>query len=1079
MLTKLLIANRGEIAIRIARTATDMGIGTVAIYSPDDANSLHLKHTTLACELPKSGPAGYLDGPAIIDIALQTGCDSIHPGYGFLSERADFARQCHAAGLVFVGPDAQTLLTQGNKITARSFARDLDVPVIEGQSVSQVSDIHSFFSAHNMTPIMVKAVNGGGGRGMRIVKTVGDIDTAFTQCQAESLAAFGDDSLYVERFLSQVRHIEVQIIGDGSHVRHLWDRDCSLQRRNQKIVEMAPAPALNAGLRQAMLDAAVRIGQASQYKGLGTVEFLLTSGPHPEFFFIETNPRLQVEHTVTEEITGLDLVEMQLRIAAGERLSTLDIDAITPNGYAVQTRINCENLNTDGTVTPTGGVVNGFAVPGGRGVRVDSTGYQGYRTNPAFDSLLAKLIVHTGTNDPAVALAKAERALSEFNISGVETNIGLLRNLLSLPQVQRWDVTVATVGEALKTGALSTPPNAPRRYFETVTIAQSAPAAQAVDYPENTLAITSPMQAVVVLNEVAVGDVVRRGDVLIIVEAMKMQHEIKALGAGTVQELLVQVGDVVDPGQGLILIERGADDGLAQIQQVEIDPDFIRPDLQSLRDRAALTLDAQRPKAVARRRSRGQRTVRENVADLVGGGAFSEYGQLVYAAQRRRRTREDLMANSPADGIITGIGAINADLFADADSRVAILAYDGTVMAGTQGMLGHKKTDRLLHLAIKQKLPVVFYTEGGGGRPGDEDYGDTTVTGLDIMTFNLVARLNADKPSIAVNSGYCFAGNAAVFGACDIKIATRASWIGLGGPAMVEAGGLGTFGPKDIGPAPMQAKIGLVDLLAKDEADATRLTKQVLGYFQGDIADWNAPDQRLLRHVIPENRKRVYDIHRVIDGLVDCGSFLELRPDFAIGMITGFMRINGRPFGLIANNPMHLGGAIDAPASQKAAAFLRLCGRFELPVVSLCDTPGFMVGPASEEAGGVQRACEFIGAGALLSSPLFTVVLRKGYGIGAQAMAGGSFAAPFFLISWPTGEFGAMGLEGSVELGYKHELDAKPDPVARQALFDRLVAQAYEKGQALNVAALLEIDAVIDPAETRDWILNGLRAAQG
>lgn len=1075
MIHKILIANRGEIAIRVARTAARMGIETVAVYTADDAQSLHIKHADQAQMLLGSGIAGYLDIADIVRIATDAGCDAIHPGYGFLSERADFADACKTSGLVFVGPDGATLAMQGDKVAARDLANGAGVPVVRGGDLlNDANDARAFFETCGGAPVMIKAVNGGGGRGMRVVQDAEQITVAFATCQAEALAAFGSNALYSEQFLDAVRHIEIQIVGDGTDVVHLWERDCSIQRRNQKIVELAPAPNLDPRMRADLLAAALKIGQACSLKGVATVEFLVQTGAAPEFHFIETNPRIQVEHTITEEITGLDIVELQLQIAAGRTLADIGITQQTlgpPTGVAVQVRVNTETFAPDGQVMPTGGLLQAFQPPSGPGVRVDTYGYQGYETNPRFDSLLAKLIVHEKSGDLAALFAKTERALSEFQIAGPDTNIGFLRDLLRWPQLGNWDVTVGAAAEQIKALSAKAPMPTKNRFFEakamTTDVAPDTPV-----FADGTDIITVPMQASLVSVDVVGGDHFETGDVLAIVEAMKMQHVVTAPASGTVHHVLYAAGDVVAAGTGLIAYHVDADQGGVTQNKTALDPDAIRPDLQALHDRLALTLDENRPKAVARRRSRGQRTARENIADLCDGGTFHEYGQLVFAGQRRKHDHDALMAASPADGIITGLGQVNA---ASAHAtQVAVLAYDASVMAGTQGMFGHKKTDRMLEVARKQNLPVVFFTEGGGGRPNDDDFNDTMASGLNVTTFYEFARLQGRAPRIAVNSGFCFAGNAAIFGAGDIKIATRDSWIGLGGPAMIEAGGLGTFSPKDIGPAPMQAAIGLVDLLAEDEADATRLTKQALSYFQGPVTEWDAPDQRLLRHAVPENRKRVYGMRAVIDLLADQGSVLELGDQHGPGMITGFLRIQGQPMGVIANNPHHLGGALDADASTKAARFLGLCSRFAMPVLSLCDTPGFMVGPESERAGGVQAACDLLGAGALLQAPMFFVCLRKGYGIGAQAMAGGSLVTPVFTLSWPSGEFGPMGLEGAVTLGYKHELDAEADPEKRKALFDDLVAQAYRQGSALNVAAFQEIDAVIDPADTRGWIAKGL-----
>jgi acetyl-CoA carboxylase carboxyltransferase component len=325
---------------------------------------------------------------------------------------------------------------------------------------------------------------------------------------------------------------------------------------------------------------------------------------------------------------------------------------------------------------------------------------------------------------------------------------------------------------------------------------------------------------------------------------------------------------------------------------------------------------------------------------------------------------------------------------------------------------------------------------------------------------------------VGINSGYCFAGNAALLGCCDVVIATKGSNIGMGGPAMIEGGGLGVFRPDEVGPNDVQVPNGVIDVEVADEAEAVAVAKQYLSYFQGRIDGWECADQRLARHLIPENRLRVYDIREVITTLADAGSVLELRRGFGRGMVTALARIEGRPIGIVANDPTHLGGAIDSDGADKAARFMQLCDAFDLPLLSLCDTPGMMVGPEVEKTALVRHCSRMFVTGANLTVPLVTVVLRKGYGLGAQAMAGGSFRAPLATVAWPTGEFGGMGLEGAVKLGYRNELAAVEDPAERRRLFEEMVARMYEHGKAVNMASYLEIDDVIDPADTRRTVVR-------
>ena len=590
--------------------------------------------------------------------------------------------------------------------------------------------------------------------------------------------------------------------------------------------------------------------------------------------------------------------------------------------------------------------------------------------------------------------------------------------------------------------------------------------------------LKAPMQAVVHQLNVAVGDVVAANAELVVLEAMKMHHGLAASAGGRVVEISAALGDVVDAGQILVRLEPAAQADETQVEDAAIDLDHIRADLGELEARLTRTLDAARPEKMGKRHEKGFRSARENVNDLCDPDSFIEYGQLVVAAQRQRRELDDLIDNTPADGLIAGFGSINGIDFSEDQARAAVLAYDYTVLAGTQGAFNHKKTDRVLELAQDWQAPIVFFTEGGGGRPGDTDFAKVQGSTLDVMTFATFAKASGVAPRIAVNNGYCFAGNAVLFGCADVTIATKSSYIGMGGPAMIEGGGLGVVAPTEVGPADIQFSNGVIDLLAKDEADAVAMTKKLLGFFQGRVSLHKCADQRLLRHIIPEDRKRAYHMREVIELIADTGSVLEMRAGYGVGMITAFIRVEGQPFGLIANNPAHLGGAIDAEAAEKAGRFLQLCDAFQVPVLSLCDTPGFMVGPEDEKNATVRRASSMLVTGASLSVPVFMICLRKGYGLGAQAMAMGSFRVPQFSIAWPTGEFGPMGLEGAVRLGYSKELEQAglEGSEKREDLFNKLLAAMYESGKALNVAMYHEIDAVIDPRDTRKWIMNGVRA---
>ena len=582
--------------------------------------------------------------------------------------------------------------------------------------------------------------------------------------------------------------------------------------------------------------------------------------------------------------------------------------------------------------------------------------------------------------------------------------------------------------------------------------------------------VRSPLAGTVVSVDAGPGDPVVAGASLLVLESMKMEHVVTAEAAGVVAAVRTEVGATVAPGDVLVEVDEGAAPAVEPAADRAVAPagDGIRADLAEVLARHEVVLDPARPEAVARRRRTGSRTARENVEDLVDPGSFVEYGPLLIAAQRRRRSVDELVRATPADGLVAGIGRV--------DGRpTAVLSYDYTVLAGTQGSWNHEKKDRLFEVIERLRLPVVFFAEGGGGRPGDTDV--PGVAGLDVMAFHLWARLSGLVPMVGITSGRCFAGNAAILGSCDVVIATEGSNIGMGGPAMIEGGGLGVFAPEEVGPLDVQVANGVVDVPVADEAEAVAVARRYLSYFAGPVGEWSCADQAELRGVVPQNRLRVYDVRRAIELLADSGSVLELRAGFAPGMVTALARIEGRPVGVVANNPMHLGGAIDAVGSDKAARCLQLCDAFDLPLLFLCDTPGFMVGPASEEQAAVRHMSRLFVTGANLTVPFGTIVLRKAYGLGAQAMAGGSLKAPLFCVSWPTGEFGGMGLEGAARLGYRRELDAIADPSEREAAFEKIVADMYERGKALNAAPYFEFDDVIDPADSRRWVATAFAAA--
>jgi acetyl/propionyl-CoA carboxylase alpha subunit len=1098
----LLIANRGEIAVRIARAAAELGARTVAVYSQDDADSLHIRKAEHAVALAGSGPRTYLDGAAIIQAALEADCDTIHPGYGFLSESAVFARDCAEAGLRFVGPSVEQLELFGDKGKARSLAQRLGVPVLRGTFGATTLEDARFFltSLGSRGQMIIKASAGGGGRGMRFVADDADLAEAFARCQSEATAAFGRGDVYVEEFFPRARHIEIQVIGDGRTVTHLWDRECSLQRRHQKVVEIAPSPTLPDATRQQLIAAALKMAQEVGYENAGTFEFLVDARAGERFAFIEANARLQVEHTVTEEVLGIDLVKAQLRIATGATLAEIGLQEnalLRPRGYAMQLRVNMETMQRDGSTRPTSGTLSAFEPPAGPGVRVDSFGYAGYRTSPAFDSLLAKVIAHSSSDNFTDVVQRAYRALCEFRIEGVATNIGFLQNLLCHPAAESNEVDTTFIERHASELAASDSGH-PRLYAQPAgPVEKTALAGARIDTSDplavlhhgkqarradvttgartDGAVLRAPMQGTIVSVDVGAGDLVRRGRQVVVMESMKMEHVIEAAHGGHVADILVTVGDAVLEGAPLLVV-RAADveHDDAEVAQ-SIDLDHVRRDLAEVNARKRRTLDAERPEAVARRRATQQRTARENVEDLCDPGTFVEYGALALAAQRARRSLEELIEKTPGDGMVTGVGRINGDLFPEPQASAVVMAYDYTVLAGTQGTRNHAKTDRMIGVAQSARMPVVLFAEGGGGRPGDtESSGDSG----GVPTFGRFAELSGLVPTVGITSGRCFAGNASLLGCCDVVIATANSNIGMGGPAMVEGGGLGVFAPEEIGPLPVQLANGVVDIGVADEAEAVRVAKKYLSYFQGTLARYETADQRRMRQIIPENRLRVYDVRAVIETLSDTGWVLELRREFARGMVTSLIRVEGRTVGVIANDPRFLGGAIDSDGADKAARFMQLCDAYDVPLLFLCDTPGIMVGPQIEKTALVRHSSRMFVIGANLTVPFFTVVLRKAYGLGAIAMSAGSFKRAMATVAWPTGEFGGMGLEGAVKLAYRNELAQIEDAAERRRKYEEMVAQMYERGKALSISTIFGVDDTIDPADTRTWLANLLRSLQ-
>ncbi|MDA1302686.1 MAG: carbamoyl-phosphate synthase large subunit, partial [Proteobacteria bacterium] len=615
--------------------------------------------------------------------------------------------------------------------------------------------------------------------------------------------------------------------------------------------------------------------------------------------------------------------------------------------------------------------------------------------------------------------------------------------------------------------------------------------------PAGPIILPAPVPGTVISLDVAEGDEMAVGHPVATIESLELHHVVTANRSGIVEAVLTSPGTHIRAGEPLIRMTE-ADVAAPSVHRLaSIDPDLIRDDLALVHERRAFTKDAFRAEKIAKRHERKQRSPQENIEHLFDG-TFREYGPLVTAASWQKQ--QWLRETTQADGLVMGIGHVNGHLFKEQDSRAVIVHYDYMVVAGTQGGRGHYKQDRMYELAQRFRLPLILFAEGGGGRPGISGgeperrsstevattrmskEGAVDIAGrggggvpIDSYTFTQLCELSGLVPLVGVNSGRCFAGNTVMLASCDVIIAAENSTIGLGGPAMIEGGGLGIYTPEEVGPMSFQVPNGVVDILVKDDEQAIETAKKYLSYFQGRVEQWEAPDQRSLRHIVPETRSEMYDMREVIATIADEDSILEIREAFGIGIITAFIRVEGRPMGLIANNPHHLSGAIDSDASDKAARFLQLCDTFDIPVLSLMDCPGVMVGPEFERAGLLRHCARLFVTGANLTTPMFGVVLRKAYGMGVRAMCGGSSLTPFFTVAWPTAEFADMTIDGRVQLMFRDELNAIEDPGQRQQLYEQRVAEFVDRARAVNSGGTsYGIDDVIDPADTRAWIAQGL-----
>ncbi len=1116
MFKRVLIANRGEIAIRIARAAAGLGVESVSVYAPADALGLHVRATTQSYALAASADpvAAYLDIAALVAAAKASGCDGVHPGYGFLSESAVFARACQEAGLVFIGPDARALALFGDKTRARELARSLGISIVPGSTPLASAEEAAADARMLGYPVMLKACAGGGGRGMRMVAGPGEMAAAFARCRSEAKAAFGDGAVFLEKLVVRPRHIEVQILADANgDIVHLYERDCSVQLRNQKLVEIAPAPGLDPALRQRILSDAVRLARAARYLNAGTVEFLV-SPETGEHYFIECNPRIQVEHTVTEQVTGVDLVEAQFRIAAGESLEALGIASQAavepPRGFAVQARV--------AAIGP--GTITGYKEPTGPGVRIDSCGYLGLAPPPQFDPMFAKLIGQSNsTHSLASALDRTLRALDEFQIQGLPTNLAQLRAILAHPAVRAGDARTTLLAEdpelAAPTGAGPTASGSLALFEQQAAAlnrgragpAAVQPAPVSLIVPDGEDGVECPMPGAIIEVTVKPGAVVAAGDTLMVVSAMKMETAVTAPCAGVVSAIEPrEIGASVAAGQIVASIAPSGDGAAAPRAYGE---DSWAPMLAEV---AALQAIAHRRFAagssdpgVVRQRDRGKLTCRERIDLLLDEGSFREVGSLAGFASYDDEGR---VADFTPANHVGGWGRIEA--------RPAVVCADDFTSRGghSDGSIG-AKSGYLDRLSLTMRCPSLRLLDGSSGGGSVASMVPAQARTGESAAKESAGAITAGRPRVSGGGGSFLPGHLgssmfaeqlgqvpvvnlllgsvvgigaakAVLGHFSVMVRDIAQLFVAGPPVVSHAMGY-DITKEDLGDWRIHCRNGSVDNLAESEEDAVAQGKRFLSYLPSSV--FEAPpvvaqaaddpaDRReeALFAIVPRKRTTTFDMRQAIRLMADRGSFFEIGPLWGADQITGFVRFNGYPLGVIASDSRHLnGGALTADGCDKLKRHLDVCDLFHIPVLNLVDNPGFAVGLEHEMAGTIRKGGEWMIAFAQTRVPIFTVIMRRSFGV-----AGNNYATPRADVSprvvWPAADAGGIPPEGGIEAAYKRQLAEAADPAALRAEINARIESARGPVGPLN---RFQMEEMIDPRDTRrlvcEWAENAFR----
>jgi acetyl/propionyl-CoA carboxylase alpha subunit/acetyl-CoA carboxylase carboxyltransferase component len=1113
---RVLIANRGEIAIRIAHAAAGLGVESVAVHAAVDDRSLHTRVATHSRSIGGPGDAvsAYLDVDAVLAAAQASGCDCVHPGYGFLAENAEFARRCAEENLTFIGPSPAALTLFGNKVAARDLAQSLGIPLVPGSAVPLASAADAAALAGEVGyPVMLKAAAGGGGRGMRRVDRETGLAEAFDRCRSEAEAAFGHSELFLERLIQRPRHIEVQILADGhGNVVHLYERDCSVQLRNQKVVEIAPAANLSAELRASLHGDAVRLAGASGYVNAGTVEFLVVPETG-EYFFIECNPRIQVEHTITEQVLGIDLVEAQFHIAAGATLADLGLDRPhPPRGFAVQARV----------VATGPGTLVAYKEPSGPGVRVDAAGYLGYTPPPQFDPLFAK-VIGWGASLPAAA-DRTRRALEAFHIAGLPTNLAQLTAILDQPAVRGGEARTTLLAEVpdlagpapMGTGAATAATPALELLTEqaaaltTGTTVGPLPAATPRAGPQIQVetgqeAVVAPMAATLVEWRVEVGTAVAPGDTIAVLSAMKMETLVTAPDAGVITAVAdLDPGAAVAGGQILAALDPTASGGRAVTHRPEDGWQPVLDEVATLQQlaHARFAPDSTDP-GVVRQRSRGKLTCRERIDLLLDPGSFHEVGSLTGFASYD--DRGGIGAFTPANHV-GGWGRV--------DGRTAVVCADDFTSRGghADGAIGAKSL-HLDRLSVQLQVPSVRLLDGssGGGsvaamvpvqrkegesaaressgaitagRPRVSGGGGSFLPGHLGSTEYAEQLTTVPVVNVLLGSVVGIGAAKAVLGHFSVMVADIAQLFVAGPPVVAHAMGYDVT-KEDLGDWRIHCRNGSVDNLAETEEDALAQTRRFLSYLPAsvyeappilspDTADPATRRDEELFGLVPRKRTTTFDIRRAISLLADRGSFFEVGPLWGTDQVVGFVRFNGHPMGVIASDSRHVnGGALTADGCDKLTRHLDLCDLFHLPVLNLVDNPGFAVGIEHEVRGTIRKGGEWMIAFAQTAVPVFTVIVRRSFGV-----AGNNYATPRLQpgmrVAWPSADVGGIPPEGGIEAAYKRQLAEAADPAALRAEIEARIESARGPIGPLN---RFQMEEMIDPRDTRSLICEWVQTA--